>query len=146
MSVEFIDHNQPWIKNNKLQLSTAQKCAMLESNYKHHCFINLFAAKSRTSHGDKTLNPSLWLISIESIILRKNELHCFQGSVLDTCFVSVRYAVFKGLNCWCGVALITCTTLKPSFSVQREQEQEIGLVIPRRAGIGSSKKCMAKPQ
>ncbi|KAG7225805.1 hypothetical protein INR49_014456 [Caranx melampygus] len=59
------------VKNNKLQLSTEQRCAMLESNYERHCFINLSAAEKGTSHGDKTLNWSSEQICTESIILRK---------------------------------------------------------------------------
>lgn len=67
------------VKNNKLQLSTEQRCAMLESNYERHCFINLSAAEKGTSQGDKTLNPSLWLICIESIILREMSCTAFRG-------------------------------------------------------------------
>ena len=84
------------VKNNKLQLSSEQRCAMVESNYERHCFINLSAAEKGTSQGDKTLNPSLWLICIESIILRAMSFHGFQGSVSDTgrggslCFCVIR--------------------------------------------------------
>lgn len=70
-------------KNNKIQLSTEQRCAMLESNYERHCFINLFATEKRTSQGDKTLNPRLRRIYIE-YYSQENELLGFQGSVSDT--------------------------------------------------------------
>lgn len=78
LPVEFIDSNQPWIK-----CRSEQRCAMLESSYEHRCFITLLAAESRTSHEDKTLNPSLWMICIEFYSL-ENKLRGFQGSVLGT--------------------------------------------------------------
>lgn len=79
------------VKNNKLQLSTEQRCAMLESNYERHCFINLSVAEKGTSQGDKTLNPSLWLICIESIIILSSTAFggLFRTLGVEACFVSV---------------------------------------------------------
>lgn len=112
------------VKNNKLQLSTEQRCAMLESNYERLCFINLSAAEKRTSQGDKTLKLSLWLICIESIILRKISSTAFRGLFwilgVGACFVSVWYAVFKGLNYGCEVAMSTWTAL---FKVHRDKKR-----------------------
>lgn len=108
------------VKNNKLQLSTERRCAMPESNYERHSFINLSAAEKRTSHGDKTLNPSLRLICIESIILRKMSSAPFsglfrtRGSGGSLCFLGDMRG-FKGLNSGCGVALSTWTAPEPSL-------------------------------
>lgn len=65
---------------------------MLESNYERRCFINVSAAEKRTSRGGgaKTLRPSLWLICIDSIILRKMSSTAFRG-LLRTLGVGARF-------------------------------------------------------